>query len=65
MPSITKTSSAYQTLTARAQAVPDLLQDLANLSDTTVRRSVVAQEDLKPYWKSWKDQISHGNLQVF
>ena len=52
MPSIIKTSSAYQTLTARAQAVPDLLQDLANLSDTTVRRSVVAQEDLKPYWKS-------------
>ena len=27
---------------------------LAILSDTTVRRSAVDQEDLKPYWKSEK-----------
>ena len=26
----------------------------SNSSDTTVRRSVVDQEDLKPYWKSEK-----------
>ena len=29
----------------------------AILSDTTVRRSAVDREDLKPYWKSEKDQI--------
>ena len=39
---------------ATAQAVPDLLKTLAILSDTTVRRSAVDQEDLKPYWKSEK-----------
>ena len=30
---------------------PDLLKALAILSDTTVRRSAVHQEHLKPYWK--------------
>ena len=28
--------------------------DIAILSDTTVRRSAVDSEDLKPYWKSQK-----------
>ena len=37
---------------ATAQVAPDLLKALAILSDTTVRRSAVALEDLKPYWKS-------------
>ena len=37
---------------ATAQVTPDLLKALAILSDTTVRRSAVDQEDLKPYWKS-------------
>ena len=39
-----------------AQEAPDLFKALAILSDTTVRRSVVDREDLKPYWKSEKRQ---------
>ena len=39
---------------ATAQVAPDLLKALAILSDTTVRRSAVDREDLKPYWKSEK-----------
>ena len=31
---------------------PSLLKGLAILSDTTVQRSAVNREDLKPYWKS-------------
>ena len=31
-----------------------MLKALAILSDTTVRRSAVDREDLKPYWKSEK-----------
>ena len=34
--------------------VPGLLKVLGILSDTTVRRSPVDREDLKPYWKSEK-----------
>ena len=37
---------------ATARVAPDLLKALAILSDTTVRRSAVDREDLKPYWKS-------------
>ena len=37
-----------------AQVSPDLLKALAILSDTTLRKSVVDREDLKPYWKSEK-----------
>ena len=40
--------------TATAQVAPDLLKALAILSDTTVSRSKVDKEDLKPYWKSKK-----------
>ena len=55
---------------AAAWVVSDLLKDLAVLSDTTVRRSTLDQEDLKPYWKSGKSHISLGDqqsnyLQVF
>ena len=32
----------------------DLLKAQAIVSDTTVRRSVVDQKDLKPYWESEK-----------
>ena len=39
---------------ATAQVTPDLLKALVILSDTTVRRSAVGREDLKPYWKSEK-----------
>ena len=34
-----------------ARVAPDLLKALAILSDTTVRRSAVDRQDLKPYWK--------------
>ena len=37
-----------------AQVAPDRLEPLAILSDTTVRKSAVDREDLKPYWKSDK-----------
>ena len=33
---------------------PRTVKPLAILSDTTVRRSAVDREDLKPYWKSEK-----------
>ena len=39
---------------ATARVAPELLKTLAILSDTAMRRSVVDQEDLKPYWKSEK-----------
>ena len=39
---------------ATARVAPALLKALAILSDTTVRRSPVDQEDLKPYLKSEK-----------
>ena len=38
-----------------AWVAPDLLQGLAILSDTTVRRSKIDREDLKPYSKSEKE----------
>ena len=45
-----------------------VLKALAIVSDTTVRRSAVDREDLKPYWKSEKrplgDQQSYY-LQLF
>ena len=40
---------ALDILNAAAWAAPDLVNALAILSDTTVRRSAVDQEDLKPY----------------
>ena len=42
---------------ATAQVVPDLLKALVILSDTTIRRSAVDLEELKPYWKS--ENIPH------
>ena len=39
---------------AAAQVAPDLLKAVAILLDLTIRRSVVDQEELKPYWKSVK-----------
>ena len=51
---------------ATAQAAPALLKTLAIPSDTiTVRRSVVDQEVLKPYWKSEKSCISLHNQQSY
>ena len=45
-------SKALDISSATARGAPDLLKALAILSDTTVRRSTVDQEHLKPYWKS-------------
>ena len=48
-----------------ARVAPDLLKALAILSDTTVRRSAVDREDLKPYWKSEKGHIALGDQQFY
>ena len=48
-----------------ARVAPDLLKALVILSDTTVRRSAVDREDLKPYWKSEKGHISLGDQQSY
>ena len=46
---------AYKSVAYEKKCVaPDLLKALAILSDTTVRRSAVDREDLKPYQKSEK-----------
>ena len=52
------------------RVAPDLLKAVAILSDTTVKRSTIVREDLKPYWNSEKRPISLGDqkscyLQVF
>ena len=47
-------SRALDISSATVQVASDLLKVLATLSDTTVRRSAVDREDLKPYWKSEK-----------
>ena len=47
-------SKALDISSATARVAPDLLKALAILSDTTVRRSAVDREVLKPYWKSEK-----------
>ena len=52
-------------LNATARVAQDLLKALAILSDTTVRRSAVDREDLKPYWKSEKGHISAGDQQSY
>ena len=39
---------------ATVRVATDLLKAQAVVSDTTVRRSVVDQEDLKPYWETEK-----------
>ena len=45
-------SKALNISSATALAAPNLLQTLTILWDTTIRRSTVYQDDLKPYWKS-------------
>ena len=39
---------------ATVRVATDLLKAQAIVSDATVRRSVVDQKDLKPYWESEK-----------
>ena len=48
-----------------AWVASDLLKAIGILSYTTVRRSVVDREDLKPYWKSEKGPISRGDQQDY
>ena len=48
-------SKALDISSATAQVAPQLLKAQAILSDTTVQRSAVDQEDLKPYWESEKN----------
>ena len=58
-------SKALGILSTTARVAPDLLKALAILSDTTVRRSAVDQEDIKPYWKSEKGHISLDDQQSY
>ena len=63
-------SKALDISSATARVAPGLLKALVILTDTTVRRSAVDREDLKPYWKSEKGHNSLGDkksyyLQVF
>ena len=53
-PAFQTLSKASDISSATARVAPELLKTLAILSDTAMRRSVVDQEDLKPYWKSEK-----------
>ena len=57
--------TALDISSATARVAPDLLKAQAILSDTTVRRSAVDQEDLKPYWKLEKRLISLGDQQSY
>ena len=55
---------------ATGRVAPDLLKAVAILSVTTVRRSAIDREYLKPYWKLEKGHIFLGDqqscyLQVF
>ena len=63
-PACQSLSKGLDISSATARVAPDLLKDLAILSDRTIRRSGVDREDLKPYWKSghnllnWKHKAS-------
>lgn len=50
---------------AMARVAPDLLKNLAIVSDTTARRSGVEQEDLKSLWESEIVHISGEHEQAF
>ena len=58
-------SKALDTSSATTWVAPDLLKVPAILLDTTVRRSAVDGEDLKPYQKQKKDHISPGDQQFY
>ena len=47
-------SKALNKSSATARVAPDPLKAIAILSDVTVSRSAVDEEELKPYWKSEK-----------
>ena len=58
-------SKALNISSAAARIALDLLRTLAILSDTTIRRSAVDWEDLKPEWKSEKGHFSLGDQQIY
>ena len=58
-------SKALDISSVTARVASELLQAIAILPDTTVRRSAVDREDLKPYWKSEKGEISLGDQQSY
>ena len=58
-------SKALDKSSATTRVALDLLKALTILSDTTVKRSAVDQEDLKPYCKSEKGHISLGDQQYY
>ena len=58
-------SKALDISSATARVAPDLLKALAIMLDTTVRRSAVDREDLKPYWKQKKGHNSQGDEQSY
>ena len=70
LPDCQTLSKALDISSATARVAPDLLKALATVSDVTVRRSAVDQEDLKPYWKSekrsnfsrWHGHIFYNNI---
>ena len=49
--SMLKTVESLEYIKCYSSSSPDLLKALAILSDTTVGRSAVDWEDLKPHWK--------------
>ena len=59
-PSCQTLLKALDISSATAQVAPDFLKALAIVLYLTVRRSVVDQEYLKPYWKSKRGHNSAG-----
>ena len=57
-------SKALDISNAKAGAAPDLLKALVILSDTTIRRSAVDQEDLNHTGNQKKGYFSLGDQQV-
>ena len=62
---ISDLSRALDISSATALVALCLLKDLAIISHTTVKRSAVHWEDLKPYWKSDKSHISVDDQQSY
>ena len=58
-------SKALDISSVTARVAPDLLKALAILSDTTVRRSAVDQEDLKQTGNKKKSHNSLGDQQSY
>ena len=64
-PACQNLSKALDMSRATTRVAPDLLKALAILSDTTVGRSAVDQEDLKPFWKSFWIRVYLEDFEKF